>query len=78
MSPTERLIEALIESEAPPYMIERARSGRYDRLRTPIEQLPMKTLVDDAILEGLTPLALRAWDGEFDAVKGHGDFLIQG
>jgi hypothetical protein len=66
---TERLIEALIEARAPQEMIERTRAGRYDRARTPIEQLPMKTLVDDATKYKLTGIGLRAMDGEFDAPR---------
>ncbi len=68
-TPTERLMEALNEAQAPQEMRDRARSGRYDRSVVGLERFPISTLVEDARQHGLIDIALRALDGEFDAVK---------
>lgn len=65
-STTEKLARALILSNAPQEMIERARSGYYDDYKSPLGT-PLVALVNDARRYHLTSIALRAMKGEFDA-----------
>lgn len=63
-----RLTIELMKSEAPMWMIEKARQGYYDdyesQLATPITQL-----VIDATTNGLPLIAKMAKNGEFDGTK---------
>lgn len=69
---TERLALALEQAGAPPYMIERARNGYYDDYTSPLAG-PIMQLVADARAEGLSRIAERAADGEFDGTREESD-----
>jgi hypothetical protein len=64
-NPSEKLAAALMEAGAPINMIEKAISGFYGDFTSPLA-FPILELVTDAMALGLTDIADRARDGEFD------------
>lgn len=69
---TERLAVALVQAGAPVAMIERARAGFYDDYKSELA-MPISQLIVDARKLGLTDIARRAINGEFDATQAEGD-----
>jgi hypothetical protein len=69
---TEKLMKALQASGAPTWMIECARIGYYDEWKSTLA-LPLKQLVDDARANGLTEVAERAINGDFDGQDWEAD-----
>lgn len=65
---TERLAKALEAVNAPKAMITAARAGCYDDFKSE-SATPCIDLVRDLQQAGLTHLAARAMDGEFDATR---------
>jgi hypothetical protein len=63
---TEKLAKALEEAGAPEEMITHARAGYYDDYKSDVAA-PIAYLVQDARTAGLTTIAERAIDGDFDA-----------
>lgn len=72
MKTTERLAAALQEAGAPDRMIKSALAGVYDDFLSDLI-FPIKALVKDCLDLGLTDIANRATDGEFDATKEESD-----
>ena len=65
---TERLALVLTQAGAPRWMIDNARAGYYDDYKTTIAT-PIVRLCQDCTDAGLTDLADRARNGEFDATR---------
>jgi uncharacterized protein (UPF0264 family) len=65
----ERLVAALTEAGADQKMIDYAAMGGYDDFESQ-SATPMMDLVRHARMKGLTDIANRAMDGEFDADGG--------
>lgn len=72
MNSKEKLALALAESNAPGYMIERAKSGYYSDFDSDLE-MPCVQLVLDCQKLDLSDIADRAKNGEFDATKQESD-----
>lgn len=66
MKTKERLAEALTAVNAPVEMIQRALDGYYDDYESP-SAVPIMMLISDATKNGLSNIAKRAREGEFDA-----------
>jgi hypothetical protein len=66
------LAAALTEAGAPQDMITQAHAGYYHDFRSPLA-LPISQLVHDLQAVGLTHLADRAKQGDFDATKQEAD-----
>jgi hypothetical protein len=60
-----RLVAALREAGAPLAMVERAAGGYYGDFTSPLP-FPISQLASDARQAGLSGIARRALDGEFD------------
>lgn len=71
MTTADNLAEALAEANAPVTMVAKARRGYYD-YRSPLA-FPILQLVTDCREAGLTIIANRAINGEFDATKEESD-----
>ena len=69
---TERLALALEEAGAPASMVRKARAGHYDDYQSNLA-MPIAQLVVDARRAGLSDIARRAADGDFDATKEESD-----
>lgn len=65
---TEKLAQALELANAPTDMVARARAGYYDDFKSH-HPTPIVLLVEDCQRLGLTDIAQRAMDEEFDATK---------
>ncbi|KKN13758.1 hypothetical protein LCGC14_1003080 [marine sediment metagenome] len=65
---TERLAIAIIEASGPDWMVAKARAGYYDDYKSPIAT-PLMELRQDALDQGLTSIAHRVIDGDFDATR---------
>lgn len=72
MLTTERLARALEAANAPKAMIVAARAGCYDDFKSE-SATPCMDLVRDLTQAGLTFLAERATDGEFDATPAESE-----
>ena len=68
MSTMERLAKALEDANAPKAMIVAARAGCYDDFKSG-SATPCMDLVRDLQQAGLTSLAERAMNGEFDSTR---------
>ena len=68
MKTKEKLAKALTEANAPQEMIAAAISGRYDDFESH-SATPIVDLVHDCHHAGLTDIADRAMNGDFDATK---------
>lgn len=68
MHTKDRLVAALTEAGAPKVMITAAAAGCYDDFESE-SATPQHDLVRDCMDRGLTELARRAMDGEFDGTK---------
>lgn len=68
MSTKERLATELEIANAPGWMIKNARNGQYDDFESS-SPTPISQLVSDCRQAGLTELARRAMDGEYDSTK---------
>ena len=68
MTSTEKLVKALEDAHAPVYLIDRAKRNLYHDFKS-LSGTPIIDLVNDLTEAGLTQLADRARDGEFDAGK---------
>jgi hypothetical protein len=74
---TERLAQALAAADAPAQMIEQARAGYFDDYKSPLA-MPLNQLVATCrnlapSYPGLTGIAERVIDGEFDSTKEESD-----
>jgi hypothetical protein len=65
MTPNEKLVAALREAGAPIQMIDRAAAGYYGDFTSSLA-FPITELVNDCMALGLTAVADRARNGEFD------------
>jgi hypothetical protein len=74
---TERLAKALESANAPKAMITAARAGCYDDFKSE-SATPIMDLVRDLRQAGLTHLAQRAMDGEFDATQEESEAWANG
>lgn len=72
MPTTDKLAQALSSAGAPEIMIQRANEGYYDDFKSN-EAWPIQRLVSDARSFGLSDIAERAKDGEFDAQQWEAD-----
>lgn len=68
MKTKNKLAEALREAKAPPDMVANALSGKYDDYESE-SATPIRDLVRDAVKNGLTDIARRAKDGDFDGTR---------
>jgi hypothetical protein len=68
MTTNERLAQALEKANAPIHMVDRARAGQYNDFESD-SATPIINLVRDLRLCGLSELAVRAMNGEFDSTK---------
>jgi len=66
MTTKECLVEALREAEAPIWIINEAREGRYDDFDG-WSATPIMDLIDTCKANGLSNIAARARQGEFDS-----------
>lgn len=76
MKTKERLAAELEKANAPEWMIKNARNGQYDDFESSSGS-PIMQLVSDCSKVGLTELAIRAADGEFDATKEEAEAWYQ-
>ena len=76
MSTKEKLTAALTKVNAPQSMINKARAGYYDDFESTIAT-PIQSLVVDLRAAGLTDLAARAMDGDFDATQEEAEAWYQ-
>ncbi len=63
---SDKLADTLVAAGAPVDMVIRARGGYYDDFKSPIAT-PCIQLVNDARAAGLSDIATRAINGDFDA-----------
>lgn len=68
MTTKERLVEALRDAQSPIWIINEAREGRFDDFDG-WSTFPIKDLVDTAKANGLTDIAARAREGDFDSTR---------
>jgi hypothetical protein len=68
MKTIDKLVNDLIQANAPFEMIAKARTGYYDDYRSPLAT-PVMHLVNDARQNGLLGITQRAMDGEYDGTK---------
>lgn len=73
MKTKERLTQALIEAGAPAVMIEKAKAGEYDDYEAVDTATPCIDLYNACKSFGLTALAERVKNGEFDATPEESD-----
>lgn len=73
MKTKDRLLDALAQAGAPVFMLERAARGGYDDYECEESATPCVDLYNDARKSGLTELAERCLNGEFDGTKEEAD-----
>ena len=71
-STSEKLVEALQTANAPQMMIDRAKAFYYDDYKSEVAN-NIAALVQDAHKYGLTDIAQRAMNGEFDGQQWEAD-----
>lgn len=76
MRTKDKLTKALLDAGAPATMIQRAEGGYYDDYESPLAT-PLQALVLDATAAGLSDIAQRTMDGEFDGTMEEGEVWMK-